>query len=112
LEIHQIVEFLYDDNKQLLAVTGPDMIGKNAIITRAIITNVPRHPNIEHKRVWKIELKGITLLSEVIVRIAEYLHLPSPKPTKETLLQDIPETVNEFTWIYFPRCWFLEDKDS
>ena len=92
-------------------MTGPDLIGKDAIITKAIISNVPRHPNIEHKRVWKIELKGITLLSEVIVRIAEYLWLPSPKPTEETLIQDIA-AVEEFTWIYFPKCWFLQDANS
>ena len=43
LEIHQIVEFLFAGTSQLLAVSGPEQIGIDAIITKAVIFGIKRH---------------------------------------------------------------------
>ena len=67
LEVHRIVEYLFAKNLQLLAVTGPATIGKNAIITKAIVFAIPRHPNVLLSRASKVDLMGITVLGEVIV---------------------------------------------
>jgi len=37
LEIHEIVEFFFDKNLKLLAVTGPENMGKDEIITKAVL---------------------------------------------------------------------------
>jgi hypothetical protein len=61
-----------------LAVVGPDNIGKETIITKAVIFFFKRHPSISNSNVYRVELGEISDYSEVIVRIAEAFTLSSP----------------------------------
>ena len=54
------------------------MIGKDAIITKAVIFSTERHAFIPSSNVYKVELESITSFSEAIARISEVLELKTP----------------------------------
>ena len=70
MEIHQIVEFIFKPELHFLAVTGPLNLGKQAIITEAVVFGIQRHELILNKNVLKVDLNGIKDLDDAIVRIA------------------------------------------
>lgn len=45
-EIHQIVDFIFAKDQQILGVLGPKQIGIEAIITKAVSFSFDRHPEI------------------------------------------------------------------
>lgn len=72
-EVHSIVEFIFADDPQLLALTGPEQIGKDVIISKAVIFSLLRHKKIVSQNVYRLDLDGINDPSQVFVKIAEAL---------------------------------------
>jgi hypothetical protein len=85
------------------------MIGKDSIITKAVIFSVNRHPNVSGGSVFRVDLNGITSLSEVIARIANVLSLKNPEPTEKSLIEQISKLQSYTLVVYFARCHFLTD---
>lgn len=42
LEVHEIVDFIFAKQQCFLTVTGPDMIGRGAIIAKALMFSIER----------------------------------------------------------------------
>ena len=54
LEVHQIVDFIFSKNQQILAVTGPKLIGIETLVTKSIMFSVERHPNFRFNHAYKV----------------------------------------------------------
>ena len=58
LEVHQIVDFVFSKNQQILAVTGPKLIGIETLVTKSIMSSVERHSNFRFNHAYKIKFGG------------------------------------------------------
>lgn len=111
MEVHQVVDFIFSKNQQILAVTGPKQIGIETIVTKSIAFGVERHPNIKFDSTFKVELGGISQFSEVIFRISKVLNLNCTQHTEACLVQEISK-IETFTLVYFARCRYFDEKDD
>jgi hypothetical protein len=65
------------------------MIGRGAIIAKALMFSIERKPNFFKDGIFRVDLEGITSINAVIVKISEVLKLSNPQPTEESLVKDI-----------------------
>ena len=79
---------------------GESLIGRNAVITRAIKIVMSRHTSKFHDGVFEVNLENVGIAS-VVKRISDKLGLSNPFPKEESLYRDL---IKKDSLIVFSDC--------
>ena len=105
LEVYEIVEFIFSEDKKVLSVTGDDRCGKSLLIAKGIWFSLKRKPQLN---VFKVDLTGVITIDAAIVKISETLYDDmDPEANEKGLLKHLSTSAN--CLIYFTKCDYLEN---